>query len=182
MPESAEANAETAFEEIVAAHHAEIHRYLRRVMTRASEAEDLSQETFLRAYRAWAGVPRDANYRAWLYTIATNVYRNHARSERRRRLAHATVEVTRREIDVDDPEAEAVAGEVRTITEAAIRRLPFKQRVAFTLRKLHELDYEVIGQSLECSAESARAHVFQALRKIRQTLNGHGLPSTRSIP
>ena len=69
---------------------------------------------------------------------------------------------------------------MRTLTEAAIRRLPLKQRLAFTLRKLHELDYELIGQSLDCSAESARAHVFQALRKIRTTLNGHALPPTES--
>ena len=89
-------------------------------------------------------------------------------------------QVTRRELDLDGPEAEALAGEVRTLTEAAIRRLPLKQRLAFTLRKLHELDYELIGQSLDCSAESARAHVFQALRKIRTTLNGHALPPTES--
>jgi RNA polymerase sigma-70 factor (ECF subfamily) len=180
MGEPPDADADTGFEAIVASHHAEIHRYLRRIVARAGEAEDLSQETFLRAYRAWSGMPRDANLRAWLYAIATNVYRNHARSERRRRLAHATVRVTRREVDLDDPEAEVVAGQVRTMAEEAIRRLPFKQRVAFTLRKLHELDYEIIGQSLDCSAESARAHVFQALRKIRTTLNGHVMPSKRS--
>ena len=168
------------FETVVAAHHPEIHRYLRRLTARASEADDLSQETFLRAYRARHRLTPDANVRAWLFTIATNVFRNQLRSERRRRVAHETVRRTRRELDVDGPEAEAVAGEVRTLTEAAIRRLPLKQRLAFTLRKLHELDYELIGQSLDCSAESARAHVFQALRKIRTTLNGHALPPTES--
>ena len=45
---------------------------------------------------------------------------------------------------------------------------------------LHELDYEAIGQSIECSPESARAHVFQALRKIRTTLNGHVQPLRES--
>ena len=45
--------------------------------------------------------------------------------------------------------------------------LPLKQRLAFVLRKVHDLDYDVIAQSLHCSAESARAHVFQALKKIR---------------
>ena len=73
-----------------------------------------------------------------------------------------------------------MADEMRTLTQAAILRLPLKQRLAFTLRKLHELDYEAIGQSLECSPETARAHVFQALRKIRTTLNGHALPQTES--
>jgi RNA polymerase sigma-70 factor (ECF subfamily) len=171
---------DVGFEAVVADHHAEIHRYLRRVTARASEADDLSQETFLRAYRAWGESPHDGNLRAWLYAIATNVYRNYVRSERRRRSAHDTVRTTRREADLDGPEAETLAGEVGRLTGEAIRRLPLKQRLAFTLRKLHELDYDVIGRSLDCSADTARAHVFQALRKIRATLNGHPLPPTRS--
>ena len=169
---------EAGFETIVATHHGEIYRYLRRLAWRTAEADDLSQETFLRAYRARQRLTPDANVRAWLFAIATNVFRNHARSERRRRAAHDTVRVTRRELELDGPEAEAVAGQVRTLTEQAIRGLPLKQRLAFTLRKMHELDYEVIGQSLDCSPESARAHVFQALRKIRTMLNGHALPPT----
>ena len=170
----------TAFDTVVTTHHGEIFRYLRRLSWRAAEADDLSQETFLRAYRAWGGLAADANVRAWLFTIATNVYRNHVRSERRRQAAHATVRSTRRELELDGPEEEAMAVEMKTLTEAAIRRLPLKQRLAFTLRKLHELDYEAIGQSLDCSAESARAHVFQALRKIRTSLDGHVLPRTES--
>ena len=80
--------------------------------------------------------------------------------------------MTRRELDLDGPEAAVLAGEVRTLTEAAIRRLPLKQRLAFTLRKVHDLDYDAIARSLDCSPDSARAHVFQALRKIRRSLNG----------
>ena len=171
---------EHVFDSVVTTHHGEIFRYLRRLSWRLGEADVLSQETFLRAYRAWGGLAADANVRAWLFTIATNVYRNHVRSERRRQAAHATVRSTRRELELDGPEEEAMAVEMKTLTEAAIRRLPLKQRLAFTLRKLHELDYEAIGQSLECSPESARAHVFQALRKIRTTLNGHVQPLTES--
>jgi DNA-directed RNA polymerase specialized sigma24 family protein len=51
--------------------------------------------------------------------------------------------------------------------------LPQKQRLAFIMRKMHELGYAEIGTSLRCSEESARAHVFQALRKIRRGLDGH---------
>jgi RNA polymerase sigma-70 factor (ECF subfamily) len=153
------------------------------VTGRASEAEglaeDLAQETFLRAYRAFAGLPADTNHRAWLYTIATNTFRNHIRSERRRKTAHATVRVIRRAVDEDSPEARALASEVRSLVESAVRRLPLKQRLAFTMRKLEALDYECIGASLECSAESARAHVFQALRKIRSALDGRGSRQAR---
>jgi RNA polymerase sigma-70 factor (ECF subfamily) len=171
---------EAAFDTVVSTHHGEIFRYLRRISWRAGEADDLSQETFLRAYRAWRGLAPEANVRAWLFTIATNVYRNHVRSERRRQAAHATMRTTRLELELDGPEEEAMAGEMKTLTEAAIRRLPLKQRLAFILRKLHELDYEAIARSLECSPDSARAHVFQALRKIRTTLNGHVQPMTES--
>jgi DNA-directed RNA polymerase specialized sigma24 family protein len=55
--------------------------------------------------------------------------------------------------------------------------LPFKQRMAFVQRKIHDLDYEAIARSLGCSAETARAHVFQALKKIRRELEGLTLPA-----
>lgn len=164
------------FETIIGAHHAEIYRYLRRVTSRAPEAEDLSQETFLRAYRAYRTLGPEANVRAWLFAIATNLSRNHFRGEKRRRVAHLAVSTERREANPGGPEDEALLGEARALLEATVRGLPLKQRLAFIMRKIHDLDYEAIGRSLDCSAESARAHVFQALRKIRLSLNGHALP------
>jgi RNA polymerase sigma-70 factor, ECF subfamily len=158
------------FETIVGAHHAEIYRYLRRVTSRTTEAEDLSQETFLRAYRAYRSLGPDANVRAWLFAIATNLSRNHFRSEKRRRVAHQAMSVENREADPEGPEHEARLGEARTLLEGTVQGLPLKQRLAFIMRKIHDLDYEAIGRSLDCSAESARAHVFQALRKIRRAL------------
>ena len=83
--------ADQAFEAVVAAHHGEIHRYLARVTRRPSDADDLSQETFLRAYRAHGGLAPGANVRAWLFAIATNLCRNHWRSEARRRRAHEAI-------------------------------------------------------------------------------------------
>jgi RNA polymerase sigma-70 factor (ECF subfamily) len=167
------------FETVVGAHHAEIYRYIRRVTARAAEAEDLSQETFLRAYRAYRTLGPEANVRAWLFAIATNLTRNHFRSEKRRRVAYQAASVDRRDADPDDPEDEARLSEARTLLESTVRGLPLKQRQAFIMRKIHDLDYEAIGRSLACSAESARAHVFQALKKIRLSLNGHQLTSTR---
>ncbi len=175
------------FEAIVMTHHGEIHRYVHRILIRPCDAEDLSQETFLKAYRAWPDLPPDANHRAWLFAIATNLCRNHARSEQRRRRAHDSERVVRRGLTSDGPETEAAADQLRASTEAAIRALPFKQRTAFTLRKLHDLEYEAIGESIGCSAESARAHVFQALRKLRATLDvqtelARGSAAARTAP
>ena len=163
-----------AFEAIVLAHHGDIHRYLRRVTGRASEAEDLAQETFLRAYRALAGLPADTNHRAWLYTIATNRSATTSLRATAEDARHATVRVIRRASRRGQPRGRAVAGEVRSARRERDRRLPLKQRLAFTMRKLEELDYETIGASLDCSAESARAHVFQALRKIRASSTAGG--------
>lgn len=170
---------EQPFETVVEAHHAEVHRYLRRLTARASEAEDLLQETFLRAYRAWRSLGPGANVRAWLFAIATNLARNHFRAEKRRRAAHAAVEVLGPVAALDGPEGTTGANELWRRLEATIRALPLKQRAAFVLRKLHDLDYDGIAWSLACSPESARANVFQALRKIRRSLNGTPLPPKR---
>lgn len=164
-----------AFDAVVSAHHEEILRYLRRVIGQASDAEDLSQETFLRAYRAYGTLPKDANVRAWLFAIATNLARNHFRSETRRRKAYGMAEPVAREAAGTATEVELVAREAGILLERIIGGLPLKQRLAFTQRKLHDMDYEAIGKSLGCSAESARAHVFQALRKIRRGLGRYGV-------
>ena len=164
-----------AFETVVSTHHGEIFRYLQRVIGRAGDADDLSQETFLRAYRAYGSLPGEANLRAWLFAIATNLAKNHFRSETRRRRAYGEMRASMRETVEAAPEAELVSRETGALVEGIVRRLPLKQRLAFTQRKIHGLDYEAIGRSLNCSAETARAHVFQAVRKIRRALDGHGL-------
>ena len=169
------------FETVVAAHHSEIFRYLLRVTSRSGDADDLSQETFLRAYRAWDGLDEDANVRAWLFTIATNLARNYFRSESRRRRAYAGVSEVRTDVDPAGPEHAWRFHETRAIVERVVDGLPVKQRLAFVLRKLHDLEYDAIGKSLSCSPESARAHVFQALKKIRLGLNGHELSTMENV-
>jgi RNA polymerase sigma-70 factor (ECF subfamily) len=170
------------FEAVMTAHHAEIYRYLRRVTFRSSEAEDLSQETFLRAFRAYRALPPDANVRAWLFAIATNLFRNSLRSAKRRRAAHDLVQKKGREDDGEGPEGQARFNEARVTVEAVIDGLPAKQRAAFVMRKVHELPYEEIAKSLGCSADSARAHVFQAFRKIRTSLDDAQLPAAEAAP
>ena len=61
--------------------------------------------------------------------------------------------------------------------EAVIDTLPVKQRAAFVMRKVHELPYDEIAKSLACSTDTARAHVFQAFRKIRHALDDAQLRS-----
>src|SRR5947208_11756918 len=93
------------FDTLVATHHREIYRYLARTTFRTSEADDLAQETFLRAYRAHRTLPPDANARAWLFAIATNVAKNHFRTESRRRHAYPTVHAAASVTASDAPQA-----------------------------------------------------------------------------
>ena len=166
--------ADDAFEAVVGSHHAEIRRYLLRVTARASDADDLSQETFLRAFRAFRALPPGANVRAWLFAIATNLGRNHFRALARRRRAYAVCAARDTSPAAGDgADGRAMVDEAQSRIAAVVAGLPEKQRLAFIMRKMHELDYADIGASLQCSEDSARAHVFQALRKVRRGLDGH---------
>ena len=164
-----------SFEALMSDHHAEIYRYVLRVTGRRQDADDLSQETFLRAFRAHRALPPDANQRAWLFAIATNLTRNHFRSQKRRRVAYAAVVTETPEVDEDRPDGMSISREIGAAVDQVVSGLPLRQRLAFLQRKVHGLDYDAIGQSLQCSAETARAHVFQALRKVRRALEGREL-------
>ena len=172
---SLEMMGDRTFEALMSDHHAEIYRYVLRVTGRRQDADDLAQETFLRAFRAHRTLPPDANSRAWLFAIATNLTRNHFRSQKRRRLAYAAVGTASREADEELPDTVTVSQEIGAAVDQVVSGLPLKQRLAFLQRKVHGLDYDAIGRSLECSAETARAHVFQALRKVRRALEGREL-------
>jgi RNA polymerase sigma-70 factor (ECF subfamily) len=136
----------------------------------------------VRAYKAYQALPADANVRAWLFTIATNLCRNHYRAEKRRRQAMAVAAAGASERGPTWPEGEAIVNQVSSQLDRIVAALPLKQRLAFTLRKVHELEYDAIAESLHCSAESARAHVFQALRKIRRGLNDLAVVHTEPQP
>src|SRR6266566_2890087 len=139
------------FYTLVATHHREIYRYLVRATFRASEADDLAQETFLRAYRAHRALPPDANARAWLFAIASNVAKNHFRAESHRRRAHTGGREIRIETDGAGPEGETLFIQARSVLHPVAAVLPPKQRLAFTLRKVHDHEYDAIGRILDRS-------------------------------
>jgi RNA polymerase sigma factor (sigma-70 family) len=163
------------FEKIVDEHYAEIHRYIRCVVWRVDETDDLLQRTFVHAFRARRSLPADANVRAWLFAIATRLCRSHLRAVRPRTVAQAP----RPERLTDVSRSAQPEGLADARLDAAIRRLPVLERLAFAMRKLHGLDYEAIGASLDYSAESARTHVLEATRKIRRGLTALTDPKRR---
>jgi len=166
------------FEGLVTQHQQEIYYYIRRLTKGADEAEDLFQETFLRAYKAYARLPQDANVRAWLFKIATNLCRNYFRSLKRQQNMglHEVLPTVERVIHpangavLDDPEQHLLSHDLERHVLAIITGLPVKQKAALIQRKLHGLPYDSIATSLQCSPDTARAHVFQALKKIRTEL------------
>jgi len=164
------------FDQLVQQHRREIYLYISRLTGGRDVTEDLFQETFLRAYKAYAALPDEANTRAWLFKIATNLCRKHFRYLQRHRDVSlhevlATVEKAANrghETDYGDPEQILLSQDLARTVHMLIDGLPFKQKAAVIQRKLQGLDYDSIAASLQCSPEAARAHVFQALKKIRQ--------------
>jgi RNA polymerase sigma factor (sigma-70 family) len=151
--------------ELLAAHGIELARHLRRLVRDDDTAQDLLQDTLLRAHRALTRLGPGANERAWLYRIATNAALNHLRDRARERRA---MERHAREADgYASPNVAAEHEDARFALWQRVAALPERQRVALTLRIADELGYEEIAARMGSSAEAARANVYQATRKLR---------------
>jgi RNA polymerase sigma-70 factor (ECF subfamily) len=146
------------FGELLERHEREIFAYALRLTGARPDAEDLYQETFLAAFRAWPP-PRRDNERAWLYRIATNKAIDGARKRR------ATVSVE--DLRLAAPERDGV-----TVLDLAnaVRLLPAGQRAAFVLRADEGRPYREIAGALECSEEAARTRVSDAMKKVRAAI------------
>lgn len=123
-------------------------------------AEDITQETFLRAFRAFDRLTPDANHRAWLYRIAYNTFLND-----RRRFRHGEVELDESHAA---PRSREDARELASAVLAFVQTLPTKQRAALILRRVEGREYDEVAAILGCSEESARANAYQALKKLRE--------------
>jgi RNA polymerase sigma-70 factor (ECF subfamily) len=153
-----------------------VYGYLLRFTRNPPDAQDLFQETFLRAHRAYAALPADADHRAWLMRIAINLSKNYVRDRRRRYRVladeshgHGGDAVPQTQTGMDT-EGMMISRETAHTLMAAIDALPFRQRTALVQRQFEGLDYQAIADNLACSPEAARAHVYQALRKLRLSL------------
>lgn len=155
------------FDFLVETHSAEIYRYLWRMLVDTADAEDCLQETFLRVLRALPRLPADSNYRAYLYKVATNVARTHAVRRSQHNHRHAPL------LDITpspglSPAEQAAENELLTAVFAAVSALPHKQRAAFMMRQYQDMDYPEIAAALDTREDSARANVYQALKKLRK--------------
>ena len=159
-----------AYDQLVRRHRRSVFAFIRRLVRDRDLAEDLTQDVFVRAYRAFGRLRPDSNHRAWLFKIATNCAYTALRRGRRQAGRAVPLDDETRQIPAADPSPETwvVAGEALDRVRQAIAGLPIKQRMAIVLRYVQELDYATIAQALGCSQDSARANVYQALRRLRR--------------
>ena len=159
----------TAFEELVRRHQQMIHALTYRMTGSLEDAEDLSQETFIRVYEQIRSYRGRAKFSTWLYRIAVNVCLNWRQREIRRKQVHA---------DCAEALATQVAQEETSRTQAglgqrvheALLRLPAKQRAAIVLTVYDGLNHAEAAQALGCSEATVSWRVFSARRKLKRWL------------
>jgi len=153
---------------LLAKHGDELARHIRRMVRDDDVAQDILQDTMIRAHGALSRLAAGSNERAWLYRIATNTSLNHLRAKARERDAmrrHAAERDTALEPHADGRQEREDAR--RAALWAEVGRLPQRQRMVLTLRIVDELDYEEIARRVGGSAAGARANVYQATKKLR---------------
>ena len=154
------------FDDLLERHQNEIYRFTLQLTRNRADADDLYQETLIKAFKAFSRLDCNANHRAWLYRIATNTFLSGKRKSNR----EDSLEVAGETVIPADPTDHAADLEARDFlheVERFIDNLPAKQRIALILRKYQELGYDEIATNLKCSEAAARANVHEALRKLR---------------
>lgn len=145
---------------------------VRRMVPSAADAEDITQETFIRAYRALAGYEpdriRQLNLRGWIWTIALNLSRNAARTRSRR---PRTVELDREAFSPQrGPEAEAVDADATRQWARRLSHLPPAQRNAIILRHIVGLTYVEIAAATGRAEGTTKTDVHRGIAKLQETL------------
>ncbi|MFD9479158.1 RNA polymerase sigma factor [Streptomyces nojiriensis] len=161
------------FTELVRTQAGTVRSVLLRLSGSARDADDLGQETFLRAYSALREYPPERRGqlqpRAWLLTIAANVWRNHVRTLSRRPGVADGIEVTAIEIPDGSPgpEQRALDGARRDRLVAALSGLPDHHRLPVVLRHIGELSYQEVAAILDCPVGTVKAQVSRGLATLR---------------
>lgn len=155
-----------AFARLVERYWDRLYRWLYRLTRDRHSAEDLVQDSFLKAFAGLKKFQAGTNFAAWLFRIAHNNFANHCRASSRMREALPEDLPDRHQ----DPLEEAVsAEELRKLTQA-IHRLPTEFRAALLLRVEEDLSFRQIAEVLDLTEETARWRVFKARQKLLSLL------------
>jgi RNA polymerase sigma-70 factor, ECF subfamily len=161
-------DAATAFvENLFAKHHTEIYAYLVRMLRDSELAADLTQDAFVKAYKAYDTLQKDENARAWLYQIAHRVALDEIRHRKIIRMVPWTGESKGA-----SPSAEKLAMDTRLSgpLQRALARIPERQRAALLLAEVHDLTGLELAAALGVSHVAARAILTRARESLRRAL------------
>ena len=165
-----------AYRVLVERHSRALFRLAFRMTGNESDAEDVVQESFLRAYRQLGKFDERASFGTWLYRIATNCSLDLVRSRKRRseQMAPADEEMENPILNLPahdpTPERSMLSTEVRERVAEAMNDLSATERTAFVLRHFEGMCIEDVSRVLECQPGAAKHSVFRAVQKLRRAL------------
>jgi len=163
-----------AFRALVERHGPSVFRLAYRMTGNEQDAEDVVQESFLRAYRQLGRFESRANFGTWLYRIVANCSFDHLRARQARHDQSRTDALNDATLDAadDDPDPERLArsAEIQDRVAAALSLLSPLERAAFTLRHYEGRSIDEIGVALGLRTSAAKHSVFRAVRKLRVAL------------
>ena len=166
-----------AFDLLVLKYQGRISALVSRYLSDSGDVEDVTQEAFIKAYRALPRFRGDSQFYTWLYRIAINTAKNHLVS-RARRPPDTDIDVNEGEFqesstsleETRNPENALATDELEHEIYAAIDALPEELKVAITLREFEGLSYEEIAEVMECPVGTVRSRIFRAREAIEKRI------------
>ena len=168
----------SAFDLLVIKYQHKIIQLVNRYVKDPSEAQDVAQEAFIKAYRALGNFRGDSAFYTWLYRIAINTAKNYLVS-RSRRSSDYQVDVQDAEAienapqlqGMETPERLLLNQEIIDTIKTAIDKLPEEMRTAIILREFEGMSYEEIAEAMDCPVGTVRSRIFRAREAIDNKLN-----------
>lgn len=162
-----------AFDMLVLKYQYKVHAIISRYIKDFDEVNDVSQEAFIKAYRALAKFRGESQFYTWLYRIAVNTAKNYLVARNRRPPASDVdaadadyYEGGDRLRDIASPENLLYRDELEAVVDSAIKDLPEDLRTAVTLREFEGLSYEEIAEVMGCPVGTVRSRIFRAREAI----------------
>jgi len=163
-----------AFDLLVLKYQGRVAQLVSRYVSNAAEVEDVTQEAFIKAYRALPKFRGDSAFYTWLYRIAANAAKNHLVALSRRPTTDLALddsesyEVPGRLKDNESPDEVIMGQQLEAVISQAIDALPLELKAALTLRDFEGLSYDEIAEVLECPIGTVRSRIFRAREAIDQ--------------
>jgi len=161
---------EAAFEELVRRYRSDVYRLACRFVRDREEAWDLSQEVFIKAYRALWRFRGEAQFKTWLMHIVANQCRDHLRKRRTPSVPLDAGLQIERSAPTGEPDHAAEARELGQAIEQALESIPHKHRLAFVLREYEGMSYEEMARTMRCRLGTVMSRLHHARRKLQDKL------------